>query len=88
MPTVSSLSMDSPMTRMAESHQILLRISAALSQWENMMNHLGRRVSPSPQTFLAQGVSRSIPLTDFSPLGVIPLGCFRIAVPAIIALGL
>ena len=33
-------------------------------------------------------MSRSISLADFPPLGVIPLGCFRVTLPAIIALGL
>ena len=53
-----------------------------------MVDYLGWRVSSSLQTLLAQRMSRSVSPTDFSPLGIIPLGCFRVAVEVVIALGL
>lgn len=53
-----------------------------------MVDYLGWRVSSSLQTLLAQRMSRSVSPTDFFPLGIIPLGCFRVAVEVIIVLSL
>jgi len=55
----------------AERHKIFLRVDAALSNRDNMVNLIGTDMPPGSKALLAQGMLRNVQVSDCSPAAAI-----------------
>ena len=82
MPTISTLSMDLRVTRLAQRDQIAPIMCATFTQRQLMMNLLGRNQYSMKITLLTEGMLRSILVTDPLPGSAIP--AFGILISAVL----